>query len=122
MKEEAGTMEVTTPIDLFYHDVEPEKAAEAVRELRLHAASSLSGSVGPPTAWQDNAFDGRRGYVCALQDRAFPYSVQRTVIEATGVDFTVKELDCGHSPSLSHPQQLADVVVEMASTFASVRH
>jgi pimeloyl-ACP methyl ester carboxylesterase len=56
-----------------------------------------------------------RSYIVCEQDLAITPAAQRAMIAAVGVDRTV-EMQSGHSPFLSQPAQLADILVALASS------
>ena len=89
-------------IALFYHDVPPALAAEAMRrgrgqsEARLSEPSPLRAWPGVPT----------RVLLCR-DDHLFPPAyVRRVARERLGI--TPDEIDGGHTPALSRPRELAD--------------
>ena len=109
-------MDVDKPADVFYHDVPEEKKLKAVAALKLHSQKSFS-SPSPPPGWADEDYEGRRGYIRTLQDRTIPTIAQKMMVQYSGVDWDIKEIDTSHSPFLVRPQQLADNIVEMATSF-----
>lgn len=91
-------------IALFYQDVPAELAAEALKrgrkqsEARMHEPSPLSTWPDVPTR-----------VVLCRDDRLFPAAFLRRVArERLGI--TPDEIDGGHTPALSHPTELADVL------------
>jgi pimeloyl-ACP methyl ester carboxylesterase len=88
---------------LFYNDLEPAAAAEATSHLRAMSAAVLEQS---PTAvaWQGIPST----YLLTGLDNATPTVVQRELCKRAG---TVYEfLDSSHSPFLSQPKKVADVI------------
>ena len=89
-------------IALFYHDVPPELAAEAVHRGRNQSEARM-GEASPMTAWPEVA---TRVLICR-DDHLFPAAFLRRVVrERLGV--VPDEMDGGHTPALSHPAELAD--------------
>ncbi|GHJ42751.1 alpha/beta hydrolase [Catellatospora sp. TT07R-123] len=88
-------------IDLFYHDVPPELAAEALRRGRAQSEARL-GEPTPMAVWPDvptRVLIGR-------EDRLFPPAYLRRVVhDRLGV--TPDEIDSAHTPALSRPAELA---------------
>jgi pimeloyl-ACP methyl ester carboxylesterase len=88
-------------IALFYQDVPPELAAEALKrgrkqsEVRMHESSPLRAWPDVPT----------RVLLCR-DDRLFPPPFLRRVAEER-LGITPDEIDGGHTPALSHPRELA---------------
>jgi pimeloyl-ACP methyl ester carboxylesterase len=99
-------------IALFYQDVPPELAAEALRrgrtqsEARMHEPSPLNTWPDVPT----------RVLLCR-DDRLFPAPFLRRVArERLGI--TPDEIDGGHTPALSRPKELADRLEEYRVSIA----
>lgn len=90
------------PIALFYQDVPPELAAEALKRSRDQSEVRM-GEASPLRAWPDVP---TRVLLCR-DDRLFPAGFLRRVArERLGV--TPDEIDGGHTPALSRPYELAD--------------
>ena len=88
--------------DLFYHDVPPALAAEALRRGRAQSEVRLGEPI-PLAAWPDVP---TRVLACR-NDRLLPVSfVRRVARERLGV--VPDEIDAGHTPALSRPRELAD--------------
>jgi pimeloyl-ACP methyl ester carboxylesterase len=89
-------------IALFYQDVPPELAAEALKrgrrqsEVRMHEPSPLRAWPDVPT----------RVLLCR-DDRLFPPPFLRRVAEDR-LGITPDEIDGGHTPALSRPRKLAE--------------
>ncbi len=89
-------------IALFYQDVPPELAAEALKrgrrqsEVRMHEPSPLRAWPDVPT----------RVLLCR-DDRLFPPHFLRRVAEDR-LGITPDEIDGGHTPALSRPRELAE--------------
>jgi len=92
------------PSDLavFYHDVPPALAAEAIKRGRTQ--SSTPGKEPWPLAtWPDVP----TRYLLCRNDRLFPSAwVRRVVRDRLGIH--PDEIDSGHCPALSRPRELAD--------------
>lgn len=90
------------PIALFYQDVPPELAAEALTRSRPQSEARM-GEPSPLRAWPDvptRVLIGR-------DDRLFPAAFLRRVArERLGI--TPDEIDGGHTLALSRPHELAD--------------
>jgi pimeloyl-ACP methyl ester carboxylesterase len=88
-------------IALFYQDVPPELAAEALRRARTQSEARL-GEPSPLRAWPDVP---TRVLICR-DDRLFPTGfVHRVARERLGI--IPDEIDGGHTPALSRPRELA---------------
>lgn len=94
--------------DRFYHDVPPDLAAWATARL-----------CPQPILPQETPLPARpdlpRAYIRCLEDRTIPPEYQRTMTEGWP-DGTVFDLPTSHSPFLSAPGPLADLLSRIAST------
>ena len=90
------------PIELFYQDVPPELASEALKRGREQSEARM-GEASPLKAWPDVP---TRVLLCR-EDRLFPAAFLRRVArERLGT--TPDEIEGGHTPALSHPKELAE--------------
>ncbi|WP_199423351.1 alpha/beta fold hydrolase [Actinotalea solisilvae] len=95
-------------VELFYQDVEPGLAAEAVARGRRQSETRL-GEPSPLRAWPDVPTH----VVLCRDDRLLPPTLLRRVArDRLGV--TPDELDAGHTPALSRPDELTDLLVRYA--------
>jgi pimeloyl-ACP methyl ester carboxylesterase len=90
------------PIELFYQDVPPELASEALRRVREQSEARM-GDPSPLRAWPDVP---TRVLLCR-QDRLFPAGFLRRVAQER-LGITPDEIEGGHTPALSHPKELAE--------------
>ena len=89
-------------IALFYQDVAPELASEALKRSRRQSEARM-GEPWPLAAWPDV----RTRVLLCRDDRVFPAAfVRRVARERLGV--TPDEIDGGHTPALSRPKPLAE--------------
>jgi pimeloyl-ACP methyl ester carboxylesterase len=89
-------------IALFYQDVPPDLAAQALKRGRRQSEARLSEPF-PLESWPDVP---TRVLLCR-DDRLFPAPFLRRVArERLGI--TPDEIDGGHTPALSRPKELAD--------------
>jgi pimeloyl-ACP methyl ester carboxylesterase len=100
----------SSTIAVFYHDVPPDLARQAVaHERRQSETPGLE--PWPLAAWPEiptRAIVGR-------DDRFFPADWLRTVIrDRLGIE--PDEIDSGHCPALSRPQELAELLNAYAAT------
>jgi pimeloyl-ACP methyl ester carboxylesterase len=92
----------SSDLAVFYHDVPPALAAEALARGRRQSATPGK-ERWPLTAWP--AVPTR--YLLCRNDRFFPARwVRRIVRDRLGI--TPDEIDSGHTPALSRPRELAD--------------
>lgn len=89
-------------VELFYQDVPPELASEALRRARTQSEARM-GEPSPLEAWPDVP---TRVLLCR-EDRLFPPAfVRRVARERLGIE--PDEMDGGHTPALSHPRELVN--------------
>lgn len=89
-------------IALFYQDVPPELAAEALRRAPAQSEARM-GEPTPMKAWPDVP----TAVVSCRDDRLFPGGfVRRVARERLGV--IPDEIGGGHTPALSRPRELSD--------------
>ena len=87
---------------LFYHDVPPALAAEAVSHARAQA-DTPGLEPWPLDAWPDVPTK----FLLCRDDRVFPAEWMRGVVrERLGID--PDEIDGGHCPALSRPKELSE--------------
>lgn len=97
------------PVALFYQDVPPGLAAEALNRARGQSEARM-GDPSPLRAWPDVP---TRVLICR-DDRLFPPEYLRRVArERLGI--IPDEMDGGHTPALSRPQELADRLEDYAA-------
>jgi pimeloyl-ACP methyl ester carboxylesterase len=89
-------------ISVFYHDVPPALAAEAVAKGRDQASTPML-EPWPLRAWPDVP----TRYLLCRDDRMFPPEFARRVVQER-LGITPEEIDGGHCPMLGRPQELAD--------------
>jgi pimeloyl-ACP methyl ester carboxylesterase len=92
------------PSDLavFYHDVDPDLAAEAMSKARRDAGAD---EPWPLPAWPDVPTH----FIVCRNDRFFSAEWLRGVVcDRLGIE--PDELDSGHTPALSHPIELVELM------------
>jgi hypothetical protein len=114
---ESGTATVRDPASIFWADAPPDVIASAKAALLPHALLSFR-SPSPPPAWPDKIYDGRRGFIMCMQDNAIPAIGQQMMLQHCGVDWDVKEVQSSHSPFLSMPGRVKDMIVGWAEEWA----
>jgi pimeloyl-ACP methyl ester carboxylesterase len=97
--------------DFFYHDCDAETVAWAFSQLTPAPTEFLQETVSIPKFW---SADLPRSYILCLQDQAKPHSMSEAVIRRLGV--TPLQIDASHSPFLSRPAELAELLVRATAT------
>jgi pimeloyl-ACP methyl ester carboxylesterase len=102
-----------TATELFWQDAPPDVAGRAVARLRPQAYTVIT-ETSPLTAWPAVP----SAYIVCRDDRVMnPAWQRRAARERLGVEPV--ELDGGHSPMLSRPAELAEVLDGLARASAS---
>ncbi len=97
-----------TATELFWHDATPRVAAWAVARLRPQSYRVMT-EMSPLAAWPDVT----SSYIACREDHAMNPTWQRTAArDRLGVEAV--ELDGGHTPMLSRPAELAELLDELA--------
>jgi pimeloyl-ACP methyl ester carboxylesterase len=104
--------------EAFYGDVDPATADAAIALLTPDAPAGIS--TGATTLTADGWGSIPRTYVQCTKDLVVPPALQRKFIADADAAFpanptTVRTLESSHSPFLSMPTQLADLVVPIVS-------
>jgi pimeloyl-ACP methyl ester carboxylesterase len=110
-----GTMRFAGPavVDALYHDCSPEDVAFALAHLGPQNLSEVSG-VATRAAWQDIPST----YVVCTEDHALAPELQRRLAARTG---TVVEWPTSHSPFLSRPDLVVDLLAGIVEHVGSTR-
>lgn len=111
-QDDEGAMHVDPELApaIFYHDCDAEVTDAAVGHLRGMGFGVVEeGDVPPPAAWKQI----ESTYVVCTDDQTIAPESQRTM--AANADHVV-EWDTSHSPMLSRPEVVADLLAELAST------
>ena len=103
---------LTIPGDLavpvFFHDCAPDVARDAARRLRPMALAALQGKV-EGAAWREKPAT----YAVCTDDHALPVALQES--NAARIGNSV-EWPTSHSPFLSRPDLVADLLLELSSS------
>jgi pimeloyl-ACP methyl ester carboxylesterase len=97
--------------DFFYHDVDETLARWAFDRLTPAPFDFLVETVHLPNFWKA---DLPRSYILCLQDRGGGRFLHRTFADQLGV--APLTIDSSHSPFLSKPRELADLMVKATTT------
>jgi pimeloyl-ACP methyl ester carboxylesterase len=91
-------------LELFYADVDPGLAAEAMSKGRP-PSDSTGAEPWPLAAWPDVPTH----FILCRNDRFFPVEWLRPVVRAR-LGIEPDEIDSGHTPALSHPTELVELM------------
>ncbi len=91
-------------IGVFYHDVDPTLASEAMSRERRQSETT-SREPWPLPAWPDVSTH----FIVCREDRFFPADWLRGIVrDRLGIE--PDELACGHTPALSRPRELVELM------------
>lgn len=88
----------------------------AAASIVAHGMASFT-SPCPSASWNSEEFMGKVAYIRALKDNAISREVQQMMIDGTGIQWIVKDIDCGHSVQIANPEELSRMLVELANEF-----
>lgn len=100
-------------IAVFLHDVAPDLASEALSRGRAQSDTPMQ-EPWPLDAWPDVP----TRYLLCRRDRLFPAEWTRGMVRDR-LGITPDEMDCGHTPALSRPGELADRLEAYAASVVS---
>jgi pimeloyl-ACP methyl ester carboxylesterase len=107
-----GYMNALRPEEALYNDVTPAAARTYIAALRHQSLSSGLEAL-TDAVWQHIP----TSYVVCDHDRAMPAAIQEAMARRTG---RVHHLTSGHSPFVSRPSELADLIRADVVSFTSV--
>ncbi|KAL2072099.1 hypothetical protein VTL71DRAFT_11442 [Oculimacula yallundae] len=103
--------------EFFYHDLPVEEGEEWVDALTKHSLNSLSeGGELVYAGWKDVPV----WFLGTKEDVGLPFEVQKGLVEAArseGGDVVMREVDSGHSPMLSKPEETVEFLEEAVKAF-----
>jgi len=102
---DVATVRARRATELFFHDCDPSVAAEAVARLGPMSIPALAG-IPRSIAWRAKP----ASYVVCTDDRILPVALQQSNAARTNETF---ELPTSHSPFLSRPDALAELLIEL---------
>jgi pimeloyl-ACP methyl ester carboxylesterase len=99
---DGGSILVDGPQDVFFNGVSDADAAAAVAALEPQSFASTTDALRA-AAWKDVPST----YVVSERDNAIPVAAQEMLAARAGA---VHRLDAGHSPFLSHPDEVVAII------------
>lgn len=120
---EAGLLDTLDQANTFYGDVDAKLVNETIPTLKGHSLKALTAPDGIPVSigWAEKAYDGRRAYIRCTQDNALAFEVQSMFIERSGVTWITKTMETSHSPFMSRPKELVEIVSEIVKEFYAAK-
>ena len=100
----------------MFNDVEQSEADRLTGLLRPHSLRAFDSSA-PPAAWKEPEFADRLVYIRCMRDQALPPFWQDMLMENSGVEWKVKDIEASHSPFATKPEELFKILVESAQQF-----
>jgi hypothetical protein len=71
----------------------------------------------PKASWDREEYKGRVAFIRTLNDAAIPLQVQQMMLDGTNTEWIVKDMETGHSPQISQPEKLAELIVQLSNVF-----
>jgi len=100
--EREGRPDTMDEVTLFLHDVPADVAAESAKHVCIQSGTPFS-RPWPMPAWPDVP----TRFLLCRDDRFFPAPFQRRIVQER-LGITPDEMDGGHLPALSRPNELVD--------------
>ncbi|KAF7376318.1 AB hydrolase-1 domain-containing protein [Mycena sanguinolenta] len=98
--------------EVLYHDLVESQAQHWAAKLEPMAVSVTAAPVAN-VCW---GADVPKVYIFCKMDRAIPFEGQRKMVERVQIEnkesWKTYEMNCGHSPFLSHVEHLVEILVE----------
>lgn len=112
---------VTSPRELFYHDLPEEEAKYWASQLTSQSLKALfEGSEYTYAGWKDVP----SWYIGTVEDRGLPVLAQRMSVgmaREMGANVEHRELQTSHSPFLSQPALTVEIILEAVDAFTHSR-
>ena len=118
VSDDQTSVNAMTPRDIFYNDLSEAEAEQYIAHLKPFAYKAMS-TKNTFQPWEEIDC----GYIVCEKDQAIPAGAQRGMVqgvEAGGGKMKVWELDASHSPFLSMPEKVAEIVREAAGEVVTV--
>ncbi|KAF2118799.1 hypothetical protein BDV96DRAFT_515622 [Lophiotrema nucula] len=103
----------------LYHDA-PAELADAVAVSAMAQGMTSFTSPCPRATWDSDEYKGRVAFIRTLNDAAIPLPVQQMMLDATSVEWIVKDIESSHSPQISQPEKLTNILLGMAKVFEAL--
>ncbi|KAF2712413.1 hypothetical protein K504DRAFT_401252 [Pleomassaria siparia CBS 279.74] len=100
----------------LYQDVSKDLANVVAVSAMAQGMTSFT-SPCPRASWDSDEYKGRVAFIRTLKDAAVPLPAQQMMLDGTGAEWIVKDIESGHSPQISQPEKLTALLVEIANGF-----
>lgn len=117
LQEDTGLLTVSNAMTVFYADVAEPLASRSAASLLPHSKAALMTPGGSP-AWKEEAYKDCCAYIRCMDDAALRITDQDSMLEASGIAWTVHTLGTSHSPFLSCPADLATCLTSLSVDLA----
>ncbi|KAL8861957.1 MAG: hypothetical protein Q9178_001827 [Gyalolechia marmorata] len=114
--EKENLIKCEDPKPPLFHDLPPALADAAVSSCISQSLTAFQ-SPCPAATWHAEAFKGRCAYIRTLSDRSVPYEVQNMMLEGSGQEWIMRDIETGHCPQLAAPEALSSIIIEIAHQF-----
>ncbi|KAL8654427.1 MAG: hypothetical protein Q9226_003440 [Calogaya cf. arnoldii] len=111
--ENANLIKCDDPRPFLFDDV-PSVLADAATISSISQSLTSFQSPCPAATWDKEAFKGRCAYIRTVNDQALPYDVQNMMLDGTGQEWIIRDIETGHSPQLAAPGKLSSIIIEVA--------
>lgn len=95
------------------------QAKEIASQIRPHAVAPFH-QPQPANAWDDAEYRLCRGFVMCTHDQAVPIVGQQAMIQYSGCDWAVAEIDGGHCAYIDRPSEVGEAILDLVSRFESL--
>jgi hypothetical protein len=102
-----------------YQDV-PAELTEVVAISALAQGMTSFTSPVPRASWDSDDYKGRVAFVRTVNDAAIPLLILQMMIDGTGVEYIIKDIESGHSPQISQLEKLASILVDLTKISESI--
>jgi hypothetical protein len=101
----------------LYPEVSPALADAAAASTVAQGLTAFYSPM-PRASWDSDAFKDRVAYIRTVNDTGLPLFAQQMMLDNTkDVDWIVKDIESDHSPQLSHPEKLSELLLDLARIF-----
>ncbi|KAL8822078.1 MAG: hypothetical protein Q9191_007182 [Dirinaria sp. TL-2023a] len=111
-----GLSTIDNPKAVLFNDVPSSLATELAASLQPHAVLAFE-TPAPATSWKEPEYAGKLVFIKCMIDQALPSFLQDMFIEKSGVQWTVKEVDAGHSAWASRPDEIVNELQSLLLKF-----